>query len=123
MSLDSPPYTQSIPAPNYTPEPLENEERLEYTCRVRNLATPTGVFTQASDYITVTLTEQDDNTAVPLYHQNGLVSGTASVGDPDKISAVIVTVCFEFNFTITALMIPISLKAGLVWRLRKTILL
>jgi|ERR1700722_5562714 len=91
--MDSPPYTQSSPAPSYSPEPLENEERLEYTLRPRRRVTPTGQFTKSSGYITLALNEQESGASTPIYCQNGLVNGTISISNCNKVFAVVLRVC------------------------------
>jgi hypothetical protein len=88
MSIDSPPYSQSTPAPSYSAEPLENEERLEYTSRPRRHRLPTGKFTLSSGTITLVLNEQDSDASVPLYRQNGLVCGSVSIENCRNVASV-----------------------------------
>jgi hypothetical protein len=88
MSIESPPYSQSTPAPSYSAEPLENEERLEYTSRPRRHRLPTGKFTLSSGTITLVLNEQDSDASVPLYRQNGLVCGSVSIENCRNVASV-----------------------------------
>jgi hypothetical protein len=121
MSIDSPPYSQSTPAPSYSAEPLENEERLEYTSRPRRHRLPTGKFTLSSGTITLVLNEQDSDASVPLYRQNGLVCGSVSIENCRNVASVSLKVCvYTYDLSIKTVIHSVrSSKAGYNGRLQK----
>ncbi|KAJ7157933.1 hypothetical protein C8R43DRAFT_1180114, partial [Mycena crocata] len=81
-----PPYSSSPPVPSYSPEPAQDEQRVEHTPRAR--AHPTGNYIKKCGHDAVVLTEQEA-TAVPVYGRNASINGFVTLGDRETICEVI----------------------------------
>jgi hypothetical protein len=87
LASDLPSYTPSNP-PQYSSLPKEGERQLQCS---RTIGYPgaTGTFISTHNRITVSLHNQDQNAAYPIYAQRSLVAGAVSFsGDRSKIAQV-----------------------------------
>ena len=74
--------------PSYSPEPLVNEQRLEFNPPVARRPIPTGTFTRESKQITLLLTQQEDGAPLPTYGRKGTIRGVVFLKDTEDISTV-----------------------------------
>ncbi|KAG6829513.1 hypothetical protein H0H92_004315 [Tricholoma furcatifolium] len=92
-------YSPSEPSPNYSCEPACDERTLQHTPRQMR-STPTGVFIRRSGKTTVTLYDQEDGAATPVYGRYGEISGSLLIEDPQKVTQVTIKIEGTLNTTI-----------------------
>ena len=108
-SLYLPSYSPSSAAPRYSPEPLEDEYRLDFVARQRNESTATGTFVKKSGPITVVLSGQEDGVALPTYGRNGMIRGEILLDEETTVHSVTVKVMSETLNSYAAFILIVSL--------------
>ena len=97
MTLSTLPAYESRPhtPPNYTREPLENEQTVAYSPRP-GVATPhSGVYLKSFREATVIFNEQREDAEMPTYSRGATVSGEIGLSCPDEVVEVTVKVCLH----------------------------
>ncbi|KAJ7780129.1 hypothetical protein DFH07DRAFT_875746 [Mycena maculata] len=85
-----PPYTPSPPVPSYSPEPAQDEQRVEQTPRAR--PHPTGNYIKTCGRDAVVLTEQDSTVELPTYGHHGSINGFVTLEDRETVSEIILKI-------------------------------
>lgn len=88
-------------APSYTEEPLESEQRIALSDRLRSR--PAGSFVKHSKHghARLKLTAQEDGVTIPVYGVGGSVEGTVEL-DAGKVEGVAsVEVKVRYHFTLS----------------------
>lgn len=89
-----PEYSPSPPAPAYSLEPSEDEQRLELAPRHGRNGSLSSTFIKRLGKATLVLHDQQDDVRIPSYERNGIVRGSLCFDDPTNITDVIVKVRF-----------------------------
>lgn len=87
-----PSYSPSSASPRYSPEPLEDEQRLDFVARKLSEGTPTTVFVKKSGSVTLLLSEQESGVVLPSYTRTGIVRGELLFDDEATVHSVVIKV-------------------------------
>ncbi|KAK7043212.1 hypothetical protein VNI00_008566 [Paramarasmius palmivorus] len=82
-----PSYSATIPSPNYSSDPAEDEQRLAYQ-RSPTHGALTGIFVRKEGQVTVILENQREGTSEPEYGRRSAVSGSIVLHQPSVITEV-----------------------------------
>ncbi|KAH8081989.1 hypothetical protein BXZ70DRAFT_630613 [Cristinia sonorae] len=83
-----PSYSPSSAAPQYSPEPLQDEHRLVIVARKLVDSTPTGVFVKKVGNVTLVLSGQEGGVDLPRYARNGVIRGQVLLEDERNVKSV-----------------------------------
>jgi len=108
-----PSYAPSCSPPLFSTQPGQGEQSLLHTEGISTLAT--GTFTRQCGNTTVTLTEQEEDTLIPVYPQRGIVAGSVNFQNSDHIYEVVLKVRDTYSFWIGALNSMFSSKDAWSW--------
>lgn len=86
-----PTYEPSVPSPDYTHEPTNDERTLQQTPN-STILPETGTYVKESDNVVVTLFEQEKDAVMPKYGRQDIISGTIVLENTELIHRVIVKV-------------------------------
>ncbi|KAI0069720.1 hypothetical protein K474DRAFT_1748055 [Panus rudis PR-1116 ss-1] len=95
-----PSYSPSTSAPpKYSPDPQEDERRLDLTVRTQRRATPEGTFIRSCSGITVVFEEQDVGVTAPTFPRNAIVKGEVLL-EGENVYSVKMKLMGEMTMTI-----------------------
>jgi hypothetical protein len=88
--------------PDYSPEPLPDEETVTFTPRVRshNSSSPHGHFTRQWPQATLILRDQDPETRLPTYGRGGRIVGELGLTNPEKIERVTIKLTGQMSLSV-----------------------
>ncbi|THU86551.1 hypothetical protein K435DRAFT_363384 [Dendrothele bispora CBS 962.96] len=99
LDTSPPTYADAFPVPDYTADPTENEQRIEFRRRPREFSSlPTGIFVQKHEGVTIVLNNQEDGVSAPIYGRRSPVVGTLLFDDSESISEVTVQIKGRIEF-------------------------
>ncbi|KAF5346406.1 hypothetical protein D9758_012756 [Tetrapyrgos nigripes] len=94
-----PNYSPPSSPPSFSPHIIEGERSLLYTERTSHAAT--GTFTMNAGNISIALTEQDEDSPLPVYSQRGVVAGSVNFEDCTNVRAVILKFQGRLRLSVT----------------------
>ncbi|KAF5321720.1 hypothetical protein D9619_001936 [Psilocybe cf. subviscida] len=88
--------------PNYSPEPLPDEETVSFTPRVHSHTSSSshGHFTRQWPQATLILRDQDPETRLPTYGRGGRIVGELGLTNPEKIERVTIKLSGQMSLSV-----------------------